>query len=114
MARRAARTKAKTRKRKYQRSERRVRARLPVDLGRAQGVTRDVSASGAFFETDASYKVGSRVRFAIDLATPWGPARFDCRGKIVRLEKHDGTVGVAVQFTDADAAAAAQHARRRR
>jgi len=32
----------------------------------------------------------------------------------VRLEKHDGTVGVAVQFTDADVAAAAQRARRRR
>lgn len=112
MARRA--TKTKTRKRKYQRSEKRVRARITVDLGRAKGMTRDVSASGAFFETDASYKVGSRVRFAIDLATPWGPAHFDCRGKIVRLEKHDGTVGVAVQFSDDVAAAAARSARRRR
>ena len=112
MARRAARP--KTKKRKYERSEKRVRAQLPIDLGRAKGVTRDVSASGAFFETDVSYKVGGRVRFAIDLATPWGPAHFDCRGKIVRLEKHDGTVGVAVQFTDADVAAAAQRARRRR
>ena len=110
MARRA--TKTKTRKRKYQRSERRVRARLAVDLGRAKGLTRDVSASGAFFETDVSYKVGSRVRFAIDLATPWGPAHFDCRGKIVRLEKHDGTVGVAVQFNDPGETAVA--ARRRR
>ena len=112
MARRA--TKTKTRKRKYQRSEKRVRARIAVDLGRAKGMTRDVSASGAFFETDASYKVGNRVRFAIDLATPWGPAHFDCRGKIVRLEKHDGTVGVAVQFSHDVAAAAAQSARRRR
>ena len=112
MARRAARPKAK--KRKYQRSENRVRAQLAVDLGRAQGVTRDVSASGALFETDVSYKVGSRVRFAIDLATPWGPAHFDCRGKIVRLEKHHGTIGVAVQFSDAEAAAAAHSARRRR
>ncbi len=112
MARRA--TKTKTRKRKYERSEKRVRARLAVDLGRAKtGVTRDVSASGAFFETDVSYKVGSRVRFAIDLATPWGPAHFDCKGKIVRLEKHHGVVGVAVQFSDADLPAAAQARRRR-
>ena len=112
MARRTTRTKA--RKRKYKRSEKRVRARLAVDLGRAKGVTRDVSASGAFFETDVSYKVGGRVRFAIDLATPWGPAHFDCRGKIVRLEKHDGVVGVAVRFSDADAAAAVERARRGR
>ena len=101
MARRA--TKTKTRKRKYERREKRVRARLAVDLGRAKGVTRDVSASGAFFETDVSYKVGSRVRFAIDLATPWGPAHFDCRGKIVRVERHDRTIGVAVQFCELSA-----------
>ena len=111
MARRTTRT--KSRKRKYKRSEKRVRARLAVDLGRAKGVTRDVSASGALFETDVSYKVGSRVRFAIDLATPWGPAHFDCKGKIVRLEKHHGVVGVAVQFSDADLPAAAQARRRR-
>ena len=110
MARRAA--QPKTKKRKYERSEKRVRAQLSVDLGRAQGVTRDVSASGAFCETDVSYKVGNRVRFAIDLATPWGPAHFDCKGKIVRLEKHDGTVGVAVRFSDADLPAAARRARR--
>ena len=108
-------TRTKTRKRKYKRTEKRVRARLAVDLGRAKGVTRDVSASGAFFETDVSYKVGGRVRFAIDLATPWGPAHFDCRGKIVRLERHHGTVGVAVRFVGpGDVPAAAPSARRRR
>ena len=88
------------RKRKEMRAGDRVRAALPVDLGSAKGVTRDVSASGAFFETDAAYAVGSAVRFAIDLQTPWGPARFDCRGRIVRLERRDGTVGVAVRFSD--------------
>ena len=88
------------RRRKDKRREGRVSASLPVELGKAKGVTRDVSASGAFFETDAAYAVGSRIRFAIDLDTPWGPARFDCRGRIVRLERRDGTVGVAVRFTD--------------
>ena len=79
----------------------RVRALLPVLMGEGhEGLTRDVSASGAFFETDASYRVGSEVRFAINLETPWGPARFDYRGTIVRLERHDGTLGVAVRFTD--------------
>lgn len=112
MARRTTRT--KTTKRRENRKEERVPASLAVDLGRAKGVTRDVSASGAFFETDISYKVGSRVRFAIDLATPWGPAHFDCRGKIVRLERHDGTVGVAVRFSDTEVPAARPPKRRRR
>ena len=53
-------------------------------------------------------KVLNTLRFAIDLATPWGPAHFDCKGKIVRLEKHHGVVGVAVQFSDADLPAAAR------
>jgi PilZ domain-containing protein len=100
VARRA--TRPKTRKRKYARSEKRVRAALPVALGRAAGITRDVSASGAYIETDASCKVGSPVHFAIQLATPWGPAHFDCRGTVVRIERHDGTLGVAVRFSDAD------------
>ena len=113
MARRAIRTETKKRK-KHPRAER-VRALLPVLIGKAhQGLTRDVSASGAFFETDASYRVGSVVRFAINLDTPWGPAQFDYRGKIVRLERHDGTVGVAVRFTDDEAQPQAKPAPRRR
>ena len=112
MPRRATRTKA--RKRKEHRRADRVSAALPVDLDGANGPTRDVSASGAFFETDASYSVGSEVRVAIDLETPRGPARFDCRGEIVRLERHDGTVGVAVRFTDSDTHAAPPPAQRRR
>lgn len=112
MPRRAIRS--RTGKRKEHRRAGRVDASLPVDLGGAQGMTRDVSASGAFFETDASYTVGSEVRFAIDLDTPWGPAHFDCRGTIVRLERRDGTVGVAVRFTDSDTHAIPSPAPRRR
>lgn len=99
MPRRAIRSKVK--RTRENRTAERVRALLPVLMGEGrQGLTRDVSASGAFFETDVSYRIGSVVRFAINLETPWGPARFDYRGKIVRLERHDGTLGVAVRFTD--------------
>jgi len=114
VARRAKQT--KTKKTRENRRAKRVRALLPVQIGKAhQGLTRDVSASGAFFETDASYRVGSVVRFAINLETPWGPARFDYRGRIVRLERHDGTLGVAVRFTDdEEQPQAAPRPRRRR
>jgi hypothetical protein len=97
------RARTKTKKRNDHRREKRVRAALPVRLGRAKGVTRDVSRSGAFFETDATCRVGSRVHFAIRLETPWGPAHFDCRGKIVRVERHDRLLGVAVQFSELSA-----------
>ena len=87
-------------KKNDKRREKRVAAALPLDLGGAAGVARDVSASGMFFETDASYAIGSPISFALDLETPWGTVMFKCRGKIVRLESRDQRVGVAVQFTD--------------
>ena len=75
-------------------------AALPVDLGGVAGVARDVSASGMFFETDASYAIGSSISIALDLDTPWGKVMVKCQGKIVRLEPHNRKVGVAVQFTE--------------
>lgn len=86
--------------RKNQRRQDRVGAALHVVLGRVSGVTRDVSASGVFFETDAAYHRGSRIRFEIDLDTPWGKAVCDCEGRIVRVERHGGSVGIAVHFSE--------------
>ncbi len=71
-----------------------------MDLAGAAGVTRDVSASGVFFETDASYAIGSPISFALNLDTPWGKVMVRCQGKIVRLERRNKRVGVAVQFTE--------------
>ena len=77
---------------------------------------RDVSATGIFFETDARYSVGSPIRVALNLAMPWGRVMFRCDGRIVRVEPHDGHVGVAVQFTESSAGAkpAARKAARRK
>jgi len=79
----------------------RLGAALRVNLGKRLGLTRDVSASGVFFETDAAYEVGSKIHFEINLDTPWGKALCDCEGRIVRVHRHDGSVGIAVQFSDA-------------
>jgi hypothetical protein len=101
------------RKPKEKRNGKRLSAVLAVNLGKTAGVTRDVSASGIFFETDAAYHKGSKIHFELDLDTPWGKAKCDCRGKIVRVERHDGTVGIAVQFTDAKPRARKAPPRRR-
>ena len=106
----------KQKKRKDKRREQRVAAALPVDVGGAAGIARDVSASGMFFETDASYAIGSPISLALDLDTPWGKVMFKCQGKIVRLESRDQKVGVAVQFTGSkpDPGAALRKRRARR
>jgi Tfp pilus assembly protein PilZ len=86
----------------------RVSAMLPVDLGGEPGFAYDVSASGMFLEADASYAIGSHISLAMNLDTPWGKVIFECQGTVVRLEPHNGKVGVAVQFTESTSAPAAQ------
>ena len=88
-------------------------AALPLDLGGAAGLARDVSASGMFFETDASYAIGSSISIALTLDTPWGKVTVKSQGKIVRLEPRDRKMGVAVQFTDSTLDAGAASGRRR-
>lgn len=90
---------SKSRKPKDKRRERRLGAAMRVRLGQKTGTTRDLSASGVFFETEAAYHKGSRIHFEINLDTPWGKAICDCEGKIVRVERRDGAVGIAVQFS---------------
>jgi Tfp pilus assembly protein PilZ len=87
-------------KKKDERRGKRVSALLPVEAGGATGIARDVSATGIFFETGAGFSIGSPVNLALDLDTPWGKVMLRCEGKVVRVERRDDTIGVAVQFTD--------------
>ncbi len=73
---------------------------LPVELERGKGVTRDVSASGVFFETDEALAPGARIRFSllVEHASPV-PLRLQCEGQVVRVERHDGRLGVAATIS---------------
>lgn len=89
-----------------QRREERVATELPVELDGAQGITKNVSATGIFFETDASFSVGTEVSFAVELATPGGQMTMQCRGEIVRIDPRAGRIGVAVKITESTLEAA--------
>lgn len=90
------------------RKEERVRAALHVRLGDdASATTRDVSASGIFFETDASFPLSSSISFAIELDAAGGKMVMNCRGEIVRVERSDRRVGVAVRIVESSLRAAA-------
>jgi hypothetical protein len=83
------------------RKEVRVATALPVDLGGGgAAMTRDVSASGIFFEIDATYALGSSISFTVKLDTPSGPVNLKCQGEIVRIEPRGPKVGVAVKITE--------------
>lgn len=74
---------------------------LPVELQNGSGVTRDVSESGVFFETDRALTPGSPISFSLILghADPEGPFRLECKGSIVRVEESEGKVGVAARIS---------------
>ena len=81
------------------RREERMSVTRPVRLDRAAGVTRNISASGVFFETEVDYAVGSKIIFAIELDGPQGE-KLDLitRGELVRVELRGGKMGVAVKI----------------
>ena len=78
----------------------RVFTALSVSLGTATGVTRDVSASGIFFETDASYALGNLISFTVAFDAPGGKMLLKCRGNIVRIEPRGTQGGVAVKIVE--------------
>jgi hypothetical protein len=81
------------------RTEPREQIQLPVGLvGGQQTLTRDISATGLFFEMDSVQQVGGLIDLEIDLDTPGGPMRLKAQGQIVRIEPQGGKTGVGVKL----------------
>jgi hypothetical protein len=83
------------------RREMRIKATLPVTFPHGLGVTRNVSASGVFLETDSIFDVGDRIEMYVHFpgsgnAASEGPAvRVRCVGRVLRVEPRSCGVGVA-------------------
>jgi hypothetical protein len=75
----------------------RFKGDVPVLTEGGEGVTRDLSGSGIFFETDGSFSTGQPIEFSIILEHlyPDRPVRLQCKGSVVRVEKKGQKVGVA-------------------
>ena len=73
---------------------------IPVELAGGTGITRDVSLSGVFFETDRYLVLGEQIRLTLLLGrlSPDYPVRLQCDGRVVRVERREMQVrlGVAV------------------
>lgn len=76
----------------------RIHLALPIQIGTETAETRDISPSGVYLETSTSFEVGSEVDFSIELRHVRidGAVRLICKGRIVRVERHDSRLGVAV------------------
>jgi hypothetical protein len=82
------------------RRDKRIDVALPVMLEDATGVTRDVSASGAFFWVSGAYAIGEPISFSMGRKTKSGKFMLKCRGDVVRTEPRGNDVGVAVRITE--------------
>ena len=86
------------------RQAQRIAMALSVELENGKGITRDVSPAGVFFLTDLSFSINKPINLCLVLerVDPVGPLRVHCHGRVVRLERCDGSRGVAVAITSHD------------
>jgi len=79
----------------------RFRIAIPVELDEGAGITRDVSLSGVFFETEQSMTPGEQIHLVLVLerVSPGRPVRLQCEGRVVRVDRFDSRIGVAVAIS---------------
>jgi hypothetical protein len=72
-------------------------ANLGVNLDAGKGISRDVSASGIYFETETPFAPGQTIAFSFNLEQLYPDVRLElhCKGKIVRVEQRGEQLGVA-------------------
>lgn len=89
------------------RKSRRIAVSVPIRttnpaLGNVVGVTRDLCLSGAFFYIASdSWKLGASIEYVLELPSEMtlaDPLAVLCTGRIVRVERLESKVGIAVQI----------------
>ncbi len=76
----------------------RIASCLPVSVNGKSGTTRDISATGIFFEIDDEHSEGSEIQFEVELNTPGGPLKLVCSGQVVRVVKEGGRSAIAAKI----------------
>jgi len=74
---------------------------LPVELEEGAGITRDLSLSGVFFETEQPFSSKEPITFTLVFeGMSWSRSiRLECEGQVVRVEPSNGKVGVAATIS---------------
>jgi hypothetical protein len=81
------------------RRDERFESDLPIKLDLGEGVLRNVSASGVYFETEADLKPGDSLRFTLEFSgVDIGVVSARCEVRVVRVEPHGTRKGVGAAF----------------
>jgi hypothetical protein len=71
---------------------------MPVRIDGIAGETHNISAHGVYFETDVQQRVGALVNFTLEFTLYGRRHRLLCEGKVVRVERNGGRIGVAARL----------------
>lgn len=81
-----------------QRSADRFDTQLPVDINGIPSLTRNISATGMYVETDTHTSPGAHLHFTVEVVV-WGKKlRLVCDGEVVRVDQKGDKTGVAVKL----------------
>jgi hypothetical protein len=82
--------------------------RLRVEFPAGEGMTRDISVGGIYFETRTPLAEGERIRLRLVLqSASEAPIAVECEGMIVRVEGDGDQIGVAATIEGFDTIGAA-------
>lgn len=84
---------------KGQRSADRFASELPIHINGVDGLTKNVSATGVYFETTVTADPGTKVTFVVEVVINGQSVNMVCSGLVVRVERKEDKVGVAVKLT---------------
>lgn len=82
----------------YERGADRFDTELTVEMEGVFGLTRNVSDTGIYFETEAVQTPGSRVRFTVEVHAQGEKLKLDCEGEVVRLDRYGRVLGIAAKL----------------
>ena len=93
---------------KYGRGADRFDTELPVEIGGIQGLTRNISATGIYFQIEWMQEPGSRVRFTVEVNVRGEKLKLVCDGEVIRVDHNDGGLGIAAKLDSSFFADAAE------
>lgn len=84
----------------FRRREQRFSSSVDVMFEGGAGISRNVSPSGIYFETESPLAPRALLTFSVDYTTPDGePVRMKCEASIVRIEGlPGGRIGVGAEI----------------
>lgn len=82
----------------HERDSDRLDTRLPLEIDGIQGLTRNLSATGIYFETQLVQEPGSRVHVTVEVDFRGEKLKLVCEGEVVRVEYHPGGLGIAARL----------------